>query len=95
MEPIRVGEGSAARGIILHKIMEELLTGEVKMVADAVRKRSIRLVAELGLGPGLDANELAETALRTWSLPELASNREGCLPRCRFMDGLRVIANDS
>jgi CRISPR-associated exonuclease Cas4 len=76
------GAGSA-RGIVLHKIMEELVTGEVEANADAIRQRSTLLVQQLygAAAPesALDANELAQTALRTWSLPELASNRAGLI----------------
>jgi len=32
--------GGAVRGVILHKIMEEFVTGELKADADAVRERS-------------------------------------------------------
>jgi CRISPR-associated exonuclease Cas4 len=81
MEPVPVQGGGAARGIVLHKIMEELVTGEVEASASAIRQRSMLLVKQLfgAAAPEreLDANELAETALRTWSLPELASNRPG------------------
>ena len=35
------------RGMILHKIMEEFVTGELEAEADAVRKRSRRLLSEL------------------------------------------------
>jgi CRISPR-associated exonuclease Cas4 len=39
--------GGAMRGMILHKIMEEFVTGELKAEADAVRERSQRLLQEL------------------------------------------------
>jgi CRISPR-associated exonuclease Cas4 len=83
IEPLSVQAGGAARGIVLHRIMEELVTGEVEANADAVRERSMLLVKQLygAAAPesALDANELAATALRTWSLPELASNRTGLI----------------
>jgi CRISPR-associated exonuclease Cas4 len=77
-EPVLV-QGGAIRGIMLHKIMEEFVTGELKADANAVSERSRRLLQELsGLAamPDLDLTELAETALRTWSLPELADHRQ-------------------
>jgi CRISPR-associated exonuclease Cas4 len=66
--------------MILHKIMEEFVTGELKAEADAVRERSQRLLQELSgvaAAPDLDLAELAETALRTWRLPEVAEHKEG------------------
>jgi CRISPR-associated exonuclease Cas4 len=69
--------GGAGRGVVLHKIMEELLTAELEAAADAVRKRAVVLARELGLAEKVDTNELVETALRTWSLPEVVANRVG------------------
>jgi CRISPR-associated exonuclease Cas4 len=79
-EAIVLRAGGTVRGIILHKIMEEFVTGELKPDTNAVRERSRRLLQELGASaaiPDLDINELADTALRTWSLPELAKHRTG------------------
>jgi CRISPR-associated exonuclease Cas4 len=69
--------GGAIRGIILHKLMEEFVTGELKVDVETVRERSRRLRQELSgaITADLDIKELAETALRTWSLPELADHR--------------------
>ena len=69
--------GGAIRGVILHKLMEEFVTGELNVDPEIVRERSRRLLQELSgaITGGLDINELAETALRTWSLPELADHR--------------------
>ena len=69
--------GGAIRGVILHKLMEEFVTGELNVDPEIVRERSRRLLQELSgaITVGLDINELAETALRTWSLPELADHR--------------------
>ena len=69
--------GGAIRGVILHKLMEEFVTGELNVDPEIVRERSRRLLQELSgaITGGLDINELAKTALRTWSLPELADHR--------------------
>jgi CRISPR-associated exonuclease Cas4 len=78
-EPVLLA-GGAARGVILHKLMEELITGELTGGIDAVRERSRRLLQELSAGtrtPGLVSNEVAQTAWRTWSLPELTQHKEG------------------
>jgi ATP-dependent exoDNAse (exonuclease V) beta subunit len=69
----------ALRGTILHKLMEELLTGELGPSREEAAKRAAELVAQLqanvsdeGDEGGPDAHEMAETALRTLGLPELA-----------------------
>jgi len=75
--------GSSARGIVLHKLMEELLTGELQESAEAVRGRTAVLLDELGkLGPlgSLDVTEIAGTALRTLSLPAIAGRRSNLVP---------------
>jgi CRISPR-associated exonuclease Cas4 len=100
-EVVAVQGAGTARGIVLHKIMEELVAGEVEANVNAIRQRS-RLLAQQLYGaaapePALDANELAETALRTWSLPELASNRTGLVAEVPVYgrlarDGERLVA---
>jgi len=101
VEPVSVQGAGSTRGIVLHKIMEELITAEVEANVDAIRERSTLLVQQLygAAAPesALDANELAETALRTWSLPELASNRAGLIAEVPVYgrlaeDGERLVA---
>ena len=69
----------ALRGTILHKLMEELLTGELGSFRDHAAARATELLAQLQSNVhderdegGPDALEMAETALRTLALPELA-----------------------
>jgi CRISPR-associated exonuclease Cas4 len=80
IEPASRTVGSSARGVILHKLMEELLTGEVPPSIEALRQRCGTLIPQLmpvALRlPSLDADELASAAWRTYCLPELAHNRE-------------------
>jgi ATP-dependent exoDNAse (exonuclease V) beta subunit len=71
-----VGAG-ALRGTILHKLMEELLTGELECLLDATTRRAAELLTQLQSTDGTDAErpdpiEMAQTALRTLALPELA-----------------------
>jgi CRISPR-associated exonuclease Cas4 len=78
--PVVMRGGGTLRGVILHKIMEEFVTGELEADICAVRERSMRLLQELSdptAMPDLDLTELARTALRTWSLPELTDHRAG------------------
>ncbi|UPT89808.1 UvrD-helicase domain-containing protein [Bradyrhizobium barranii subsp. apii] len=71
-----VGAG-ALRGTILHKLMEELLTGELEHFREEAIHRATELLAQLQSDDPTDAAkpdavEMAETALRTLALPELA-----------------------
>jgi ATP-dependent exoDNAse (exonuclease V) beta subunit len=71
-----VGAG-ALRGTILHKLMEELLTGELERLVEAITRRAAELLAQLQSADGTEAEvpdpiEMAQTALRTLALPELA-----------------------
>lgn len=73
------------RGILLHKLMEEFLTGELGEDESQVTARAGELLGQLvasasqrGMLP--DPAELAATALRTLRLPEVASLRPRLLP---------------
>jgi len=74
--PDIVGAG-ALRGIILHKLVEELLTGELVSTRKAATARADVLLSQLVSGGGDDGPrpeplEMAGTALRTLALPEIA-----------------------
>ena len=76
-----VGAGRV-RGLLLHKLLEEVLTGELVEDLGRFANRARELVAELVLDPdddgdGLpDADEIATTAWRTLQLPDIAALRE-------------------
>ena len=75
-----VGAGRV-RGLLLHKLLEEVLTGELVEDVGRFANRARELVAELVLDPddgdGLpDADEIAATAWRTLQLPDIAALRE-------------------
>jgi CRISPR-associated exonuclease Cas4 len=75
--------GGSVRGNILHKLMEELLAGELRESPEAAQERAAQLIRQLvpaGPPAGLEARELAPTALRTFALPELAADRDGLVP---------------
>jgi CRISPR-associated exonuclease Cas4 len=74
-----VGAGRV-RGLILHKLMEEVLAGELPEDASAFAARAQVLMAELVIdaengAPLPDPDEIAVTALRTLSLPEIVAVR--------------------
>ncbi|OCK59851.1 UvrD-helicase domain-containing protein [Bradyrhizobium sp. LMTR 3] len=86
-EPLQASvevDGSRARGILLHKLMEEFLTHELAPVGDDVRARAAvltdQLFSSLASPHGLpDPDELAATALRTLALPELQPFRDSLI----------------
>jgi ATP-dependent exoDNAse (exonuclease V) beta subunit len=73
--------GGRLRGILLHKLMEEFLTGELVEDEASVRDRARTLLGDLvgvqrlASGSVPDADEAATIALRTLRLPDVASQR--------------------
>jgi CRISPR-associated exonuclease Cas4 len=66
------------RGLLLHKLMEEVLTGELREEADEFNARARELQSQLrleSLADVPDADEIAATAWRTLQLPEIAALR--------------------
>ena len=74
-------QGSRQRGLILHKLMEEALTGEIVDTVDALSDRAAQLIRALGREPirdastGLSPEELSGCVIRTLALPEIAELR--------------------
>ena len=72
-------QGGWNRGLILHKLMEELLTGEIQSDEAVVRARAAELIGQLGLedaedeAAGPSATEMAATVMRTLQLAEVAA----------------------
>lgn len=79
VSPAAAIEGGRIRGILLHKIMEELITGEIEDDVAVVTSRSAELLAQLSsispTGAVIEAAEIAATALKTWRLPDVAKYR--------------------
>ena len=75
--------GGRLRGILLHKLMEEFLTGELAEDEASAQARARVLLGELvgvqGLADGTwpDPDEAAKTAFSTLRLPEVTSLRAG------------------
>ena len=79
-----VGSG-ALRGIVLHKLMEEFLTGELDVQERLVASRAEELLAQLLTDADEeerrpDPTEMARCALRALALPEVAEMRPFLLP---------------
>ena len=81
--------GGRERGSILHKLMEEVLTGETLGDAEPLQARAAELIAQLGLEDSRDAvagpssAEMAGTVVRTLQLPEITALRQRLLPEFR------------
>ena len=91
-------QGGRERGMILHKLMEEVLTEETDADPAALIERAGNLIRALGRSPvadpatGLSAEELAGCVVRTLALSEIAALRPGLLPEfpvygARAVDG--------
>lgn len=74
-------QGSRERGLILHKLMEEIITGELKDAATSIRERAFELIDLMGCTPatdpayGLSADEIAGCVVRTLQIPEVTQLR--------------------
>jgi CRISPR-associated exonuclease Cas4 len=79
LRPLPVVDGGRIRGILLHKLMEELLTGELDENAGTVIARATllrdQLCSQSSSGGSPDPTELATTALRTLQLPDIKPYR--------------------
>ncbi len=79
-------QGGRERGTILHKLIEEVLTGETTETLPALTDRAETLIRALGLpvvddpAQGLSPVELAGCVVRALSLPEVAALRPGLVP---------------
>lgn len=85
-QALEIGEIAGAgrlRGIVLHKLMEEFLTGELQDNESAAVQRAAVLLDEIdvaGVRQRPEASELGVTAHRTLHLPEIASIRSTLVP---------------
>lgn len=79
-------QGGRERGLVIHKLLEEILTGETDEAAAALTTRAADLVRMLGREPGCDPAaglapaEMADCVLRTLALPEITALRPGLSP---------------
>lgn len=74
-------QGGRERGLVLHKLMEEILSGEIQDSLAALTSRTAALLAQLGLedhtdaGMGPSCAEMASTVQRTLQLQEVLELR--------------------
>ena len=79
-------QGGQERGRILHKLLEEVLTGETPETAPELETRATSLIEELDLpvaedpARGLTPGELAQCVVRSLAIPEVAALRPRLVP---------------
>lgn len=79
-------QGGRERGLVIHKLFEEVLTGELGDGQMNLAARAVELIALLGLEPsadpamGVSADEIASVVARTLTLPEIAAVRARLVP---------------
>jgi exodeoxyribonuclease-5 len=79
-------QGGRARGLIIHKLFEEVLTGEVQDDQRVLAKRADSLIRELCQEPcedpqkGLSSTEIADCIHRALRLPQVADVRAFLIP---------------
>lgn len=75
-------KGSRLRGLVLHKLLEEVLNGETEETEAGLASRATELIAQLVDPDGTvpDAAELAATVLRALALPAIATLRPNLWP---------------
>jgi ATP-dependent exoDNAse (exonuclease V) beta subunit len=78
--------GGRERGLIVHKLLEEVLTGETPDQLEMLETRARALLAQLGVTEaarsedGPHAPELAATVLRALAIPEISACRSRLIP---------------
>lgn len=82
-------QGGRERGLVMHKLFEEVLTGETPDDQASLAARAAVLIRELGRTPadhpgqGCHPAELAASVSRGLNLPEVASVRGSLVPECQ------------
>ena len=78
--------GSQDRGLVIHKLLEEVLSGEVAGDVESLTARAERLIREVGRestpdpAEGLSPTEIAECVARALTVPEIAAMRPRLIP---------------
>jgi exodeoxyribonuclease-5 len=99
-EPIPEVRGSAVRGSVLHKMMEEILLEETPDDETSMRTRAAELLRQLGENDhpdpseGPSSREIASTIGRTLQLPVVAQCRPTLQPELAVFQ-LRAAGNDN
>ena len=94
LEDEKIIQGGRERGLILHKLMEEVLTGETSENVAGLQARATELLAQLGIPDSEDAaagpssGEMASAVQRALQLPDVVALRPRLLPEFRVYAGI-------
>ena len=86
--PSEIIGGGRARGAVIHKLIEELLTGELSEIEDVVRQRAFLLLAQMTGNSDFtepDPIECATTVMDSLSLPLWRSSDLRSSPSGQFL----------
>jgi exodeoxyribonuclease-5 len=94
-------QGGRERGLVIHKLLEEVLNGETSDAAGSLSARATELIGDLGKEvatnavDGLAPAEIAGCILRTLALPEIAVLRPTLVPELpvfssEVIDGIEI-----
>lgn len=89
-------QGGRERGLVLHKLLEEVLTGETADTVDALSARAGELAGMLGVAvgddaaAGLSAQEVAATVRRTLALDVVSGLRARLVPEFNVYSASQV-----
>jgi exodeoxyribonuclease-5 len=95
-DEIATVKGSRERGLILHKLLEEVLTGETAEDAASLEGRGKVLLIELGITEaaraedGIHSPELAASVRRALALPEIAPLRPHLLAELTLLSAVET-----
>lgn len=90
-------QGGRERGLVLHKMMEEVFSGETPDDAQTLKARANTLIAQLGLQDHADASagpsseEIASTVQRTLQFPEISELRSRLQPEYWVYSGTETV----
>jgi exodeoxyribonuclease-5 len=79
-------KGGHIRGLVMHKLFEEVLNGETADAADVLAARAAELLRQLGLEPSADpatefsSDEIAGAVVRSLALPQIVALRPTLTP---------------
>jgi hypothetical protein len=85
--------GSLARGLILHKLLEEVITGEMLEDLPGLTARAAALAVELPDAPGVmtfDPSEAARSVLRGLELPDIQAVKTRMVAECSIASSLQI-----
>ena len=95
-DEIKAIQGGRVRGVILHKLLEEVLTRETDENVAALQARAAELLAQLELmdtedaAKGFSSSEMASTVHRALQLPDVAALRPRLQPEFRVYAGVQA-----